>query len=249
MIVSHRHRFVFIKTHKTAGTSVEISLSRFAGAEDVITPVAAADEAARKDLGLAPQNHQGAFNPLPDLWAVTPFSRKRRVLKRWREKRRFYNHMSALEARNRLGHRVWSDYFTFCFERNPFDKVVSDYFWVLGAKRGAAERSFDDHVRRGRLPRDWGKYTVGGELAVDFVGRFERLGEDLQRICEHVGIDDFDGWLPRLKGAWRDPASKPYQNFIGPEARRRIEELYRHELDHFGYRFEEADRALPARMP
>ena len=37
-IISHRHRFIFVRTHKTASTSVEIALSRICGPEDVITP-------------------------------------------------------------------------------------------------------------------------------------------------------------------------------------------------------------------
>jgi hypothetical protein len=35
MIISHRHRFIFLKTVKTGGTSVEIALSRYCGEEDV----------------------------------------------------------------------------------------------------------------------------------------------------------------------------------------------------------------------
>ncbi len=31
MIISHRHSFVFVKTTKTAGTSVEIALSKHCG--------------------------------------------------------------------------------------------------------------------------------------------------------------------------------------------------------------------------
>lgn len=31
MIVSHRYRYIFIKTKKTAGTSIEIALSRHCG--------------------------------------------------------------------------------------------------------------------------------------------------------------------------------------------------------------------------
>ena len=39
MIVSHRHRFIFIRTMKTAGTSIETFLSRFCGPEDIVTPI------------------------------------------------------------------------------------------------------------------------------------------------------------------------------------------------------------------
>ncbi len=38
VIVSHEHGFIFMKTRKTAGTSVEIALSRICGPDDVITP-------------------------------------------------------------------------------------------------------------------------------------------------------------------------------------------------------------------
>ena len=57
MIISHKYRFIFIKTVKTAGTSIEIARSRFCGDRDVITPISPQDEAARQAQGyLGPQN-------------------------------------------------------------------------------------------------------------------------------------------------------------------------------------------------
>ena len=47
MIVSHKHKFIFVKTVKTAGTSVEIALSRFCGENDIITPIHPPDEELR----------------------------------------------------------------------------------------------------------------------------------------------------------------------------------------------------------
>ena len=38
MIVSHKYKFIFIKTRKTAGTSIEYNLSKYLGKEDIITP-------------------------------------------------------------------------------------------------------------------------------------------------------------------------------------------------------------------
>ena len=58
LIISHKHQFVFIKTNKTAGTSIEIALSRFCGPEDIITPVSTSDERKRLEWGgVAPQNY------------------------------------------------------------------------------------------------------------------------------------------------------------------------------------------------
>ena len=62
MIVSHKHKFIFIKTVKTAGTSLEVALSEFCGSKDIITKIAPDDEEYRKSLGyLGPQNY--LYNP------------------------------------------------------------------------------------------------------------------------------------------------------------------------------------------
>ena len=39
MIISHQLQLIFVKTRKTAGTSIEIALSRYAGPDDVITAI------------------------------------------------------------------------------------------------------------------------------------------------------------------------------------------------------------------
>lgn len=39
MIISHKYKFIFIKTYKTAGTSLEAYLSEHCGEDDVVTPI------------------------------------------------------------------------------------------------------------------------------------------------------------------------------------------------------------------
>jgi hypothetical protein len=56
MIISHRHRFIFVKTFKTAGTSIEVFLSRHCGPLDVLTPIDPPVE------GHEPRNHLEFFN-------------------------------------------------------------------------------------------------------------------------------------------------------------------------------------------
>jgi hypothetical protein len=59
MIVSHTHQFVFIKTRKTAGTSVEVFLSQHCGAEDIVTPINPHVELHRA------RNWEGFYNHMP----------------------------------------------------------------------------------------------------------------------------------------------------------------------------------------
>ncbi len=56
MILSHKNRFIFIKTRKTAGTSIEAYLRNFLGENDIATPFG-------KFKG---QNLQSIYNPFID---------------------------------------------------------------------------------------------------------------------------------------------------------------------------------------
>ena len=60
MIVSHAHKFIFIKTKKTAGTAIEAALSELCGPDDVITPYRAESEGARKGRGPAEFPHRAS---------------------------------------------------------------------------------------------------------------------------------------------------------------------------------------------
>ncbi len=239
MLISHRHKFIFLKTRKTAGTSIEISLSRYLGEEDVITPISPADESIRAAQGAAPRNWRGRFNPFPTLLTGSP----REVLHALRDLlkgRRFRNHEPAVRVRARVDSRVWKSYFKFCFERNPWDKCVSHYFWNQG-RRGGDGSTFPEYVAAGDLPVDHWRYMDRRGLVVDFVGRMENLGEDLAKACGIIGLP-FDGWLPRAKADVRPPESRPFQRFVDEASRRRIERAFAREIALLGYRFEERGR-------
>ena len=37
MIISHKHKFIFFKTRKTAGSSIQVTLAKHCGEDDIIT--------------------------------------------------------------------------------------------------------------------------------------------------------------------------------------------------------------------
>jgi hypothetical protein len=57
MIISHKHKFIFIKSRKTAGTSIECFLSGYVGPNDIVTRIE--EDRKREVEWHVPQNHDG----------------------------------------------------------------------------------------------------------------------------------------------------------------------------------------------
>lgn len=213
VIVSHQHRLIFLKTRKTAGTSVEIALSRVCGPDDVITRLTDEDEELRRSLGGRGQQHDTS-PPLP---------------------LKAFNHMPARGVRQVLGAAVWDDYFRFAIERNPWDLVVSQYYWRY---RGEQAPPFDEFVRRPVVERLADKnariYRLGGRIAVDRVLRFESLTADLAELWEERGLPGSPE-LPHAKAYSRPERS--YRELYTAETRDLVGTLFAGVVEDLDYVF------------
>ena len=57
MILSWKHKFIFIKGRKVGGTSIEMALSTICGPNDIVTPITPIDEKQRIAQGGRCQNY------------------------------------------------------------------------------------------------------------------------------------------------------------------------------------------------
>jgi hypothetical protein len=75
--------------------------------------------------------------------------------------------------------------------------------------------------------------NAAGELAIDFVGQFETLLYDLQRVRERVGLPDVN--LPRLQVA---PGRVNYPVYYSTSSRRAVARRFQEDIELFKYQFE-----------
>lgn len=235
MIISHTHKFLFMKSVKTAGTSVEAALSQFCRGDDIVTPL-----------------NDFSFNR-DETGAAVHRAMNAETLCWWN--REIGQHVDALTMKSNLPEVVWRSYYKFSIARNPWDRMVSLFAWLtrndpsnrphkrfyhrLGFpfdEMRATRRLFSEFVQRNAETNDR-FYVIDGELCVDFVIRYESLSEDVDAVCHRVGIPQPK--LPRLKSGIR-PGTYHYSKYYDEETKTLVADLHQNDIRLFGYEFEEA---------
>ena len=229
MILSHKYKFIFIKTAKTAGTSIEVFLSKHCGPQDIVTPIMPRVE------GHQPRNYEGFINPIPEILARPTkfFSALHQTMT---SRTKFYNHMPAREVKQRVPADVWNTYFKFCVERNPWDKVLSHY--NMHAAREGSRLSLDEYLARGRLPVNDFRYMDRSreKIIVDRIIRYENLLVELGEVFAELKIP-FGGNLGVAAKSEYRTDRRPYKEVFSDQQRQIVEKAFAKEIGLHGYRF------------
>ncbi|MBB4301571.1 hypothetical protein GGD81_000588 [Rhodobium orientis] len=230
MIVSHAHEFIFLKTRKTGGTSVELALSTICGPDDVITWLGR-DEKLREGRG--PQNTEPDRGTLPlSLRLRLALGGNARALGAV-----YANHMPARPARRLIGRGAWDRYFKFSIERNPWDRQVSYYYYRCRDPKTRPDFKtwLTDPGAKARID-NFRIYGIDGKIVVDQVLRYETLSADFDAAMARIGIAN-PPELPHAKAKAR-PRKENYQSHYDDETRALVGDWYAREIAAFGYRFD-----------
>jgi hypothetical protein len=223
MIISHSHKFIFIKTPKTAGSSITDYLEPYLNQEfrDL-------DSGDHEPLSL---DYTG--NGMP---TITSILKKNNI--------DINNYFKFSFVRNPWDLRL-SRYF---YLRDV--EIAYNAKKNLPTDNSALTLDFKSWCLSGKWfpPRNHGwlknpPQTKGGqigflkndnlEIDVDYIGKFENLQEDFDNICDQIGIAKKK--LPHLNKS----KHKHYTEYYDDETRQMVAEEYIKDIEYFGYKFGE----------
>lgn len=244
MIICNEYEFIFLKTRKTAGTSIEIALSRLCKPGDLVTRFADADEELRREEGgIGPQGHCKPFRQytLREMW---------KRLKHGQRATRFPNHAGADVARGLVSDEFWSRSYKFTAERNPWSKAVSRYYWQLRRwnqrPRKSAFPPFDEYLEylereRPHWLSDWSIYTIDEAVVVDDFIFHEDLAGSLERVGRRIRAPSPIVLPARRAKQRQQPADADYRRHFTDRSREIVSRVCHREIAAFGYRFDRPD--------
>lgn len=164
MIISHSKRFIFFAVPKTGTHAVRELLYPFM------------DEDDWEQQALFEQKRL----PIPELARIQ------------------HGHLSVRDVKPYLAENQWRAYFKFGFVRNPFDRFISICFFLnrnnpefrensLAWMKAALHRA--QFCRRVLVRPQYLQLINGsGELALDYIGRYEHFQASIDAICSSLSF-------------------------------------------------------------
>jgi len=201
MIISLDYKFIFIKTRKTAGSSIEkILLDKLKGTDYIF--------GGMEPEQMPPKNIS-----------------------------EFCEHRGHEWIRSNFGDR-FKHFFKFAVERNPWDKTLSQWYWV----KSLYPKKFKDfnqdlkNNNKALIVNDWKLYTRKDRIDIDQVIKYENLHQDFKKICETINVE-YNNELEttRLKSTQRK--IKSYKNVYTAESLDIINIRYDKVIQEFEYKF------------
>ena len=207
MIISHRHKFIFFAVPKTATHTIREALRQHTDDGDWEQQVLYGKQ----------------FFPMPEIARLQ------------------HGHISAEQIRPHLDADMWDGYFKFGFVRNPFDRFVSTCFFLNREDPTFANNAVSfmkERIGRERFqkrvlvrPQHQQLCWSNGDIALDYVGRYDSLQQSYDEICERIG---FPGTKLGVKNSSKHST---FDTYYDADLRQRVASFYAEDLRIFDYDF------------
>ena len=223
VLISHKHKFIYIKNKKVAGSSVESLFGKYCCCDEKSYTYIDKQKPKMDECGIIGSRCYGG-------------------------KFEIHDHLKAAEIikKNILDKNKFNNYFKFCVVRNPWDALVSRYFYYIGRCK---EKKLKEHIYKIDFKKwikifnleeqnNWNIYTIDDKPICDFYIKYENLKEDIIIVFKKLNIKNYDiNNLPNHKTNYRRD-KKHYSYYYDEELKDIVYNKFKKEIDYFNYKFE-----------
>ena len=227
MIISFKHKYIFLKNRKVAGSTVQYILRKYLFDSQV-------DISSSFKL----HDHEIANSSSYNL----DFLASKNISKNFNQHSGIRQVISLLRA---SPEEIKKNFFIFCNERNSYDKTVSSY--EFSRKKTGLDginlkfpdiKNFRDLFKyKLIITSDWKNYTINNNVFVDKVFQHSELNNMVGFINNRFNIKIPKNELStiKLKSGFRD--FKDYKKYYTEETKDLVSKIFKKEIENFNYKF------------
>lgn len=219
MIISHKHKFIFIAINRTASQSIQAAFK-------LVIPL------RTKNYNIYSDDMCPEIERYTEIERHTPA----KVLKDKLGNKIWNSYFTFAFSRNpwdwlvsiylnRRNHPDIPRYF-------PDGREDKFYHDIMRA-RSYTFKEYIIHFTKNKWPNQLALVRDGRGIIVDYIGRYERLNRDFSIVCYKLGFKNIK--LPHIG---KTKNRRHYSYYYDDETKELVKEYWRQDIDYFGYKFE-----------
>lgn len=237
MIISFKYKFIFIKTYKTAGSSIENYLYPYLNDKDILAPT----------IDYKGINCWGDF----ETKNIKDHFGEEFLRNKINGRLKYFAHMPIWLVKERLkplsekiNYDIFENFYKFGVIRNPFDTIVSHYYWQNSKdNKNGKLISINEILKElnSNIYPQYGLLNLNKFMDKNYEGilcnkiiKYEDLNKELSIVFKKLGIN-FGGKLEIFKK--KSNKRKHYKNYFDKDSQKVIADIFRKDFDMFNYRY------------
>lgn len=163
------------------------------------------------------------------------------------------SHRKIRDYQKIFSRRKFKTFYKFTFVRNPWDRLVSTYFFLKQGGLTEKDKQWaEEHIMQYEnfetfvlewlteenilnslhfQPQHIFLEDKDGEFAIDFIGRFENLQEDFKKVTTKLNMER------DLKKTNTSTRAKDYQSYYNSATAEKVKKIYDKDIQLFNYTF------------
>ena len=183
--INHEKKAIFINIPKTARSYISSTLCKYYGFTQYLHPC---------------EDHELKYGKHSKLDVACLFFNKIDGIYK------YYKNSKSLNKLMNMDEEKWNTYFKFCFVRNPYDRIVSGFFYIQQLKPPSFLKDyektfipFNEYIKNPEknnyvanhiyIPQTFHIIDENNKIAMDFIGKYENLENDFIIILKKLNFE------------------------------------------------------------